>query len=170
MVSLEPLPAETFNNLELAKEAAHAYAPGNGFAIALQRSAKWGYSSMYKKCVDAMCMEDTINEKGELSLRVCPSIKKQKVNHDTWYQVYNCAELSPACVITLNRCGWNRDRQRPLLRRPCLLILLGLPCCSILIYCCIAVPICRYVCRCAGANSGVITNILGAGCNSSGSY
>ena len=44
-----PLPAGTYDNLELAKEAAHAYAWGNGFAIAVLRSAKWGHPPATRK-------------------------------------------------------------------------------------------------------------------------
>ena len=43
------LSAETYINLELAKEAAHAYAYENGFAIAVQRSAKWGRPPCIRK-------------------------------------------------------------------------------------------------------------------------
>uniref|UniRef100_M4BIT2 Uncharacterized protein n=1 Tax=Hyaloperonospora arabidopsidis (strain Emoy2) TaxID=559515 RepID=M4BIT2_HYAAE len=44
-----PLPAGTYDNLELAKEAAHAYAGENGLAIAVLRSAKWGHPPAMRK-------------------------------------------------------------------------------------------------------------------------
>ena len=37
------LPAGTYDNLKLAKEAAHAYAWENGFAIDVLRPAKWDH-------------------------------------------------------------------------------------------------------------------------------
>ena len=44
-----PLPAGTYDNLELAKEAAHAYAWENDFAIAVLRSATWGHPPAIRK-------------------------------------------------------------------------------------------------------------------------
>ena len=38
-----PLSVEIYRNLELAEKADHAFAYKNGFAIAVQRSDKWGY-------------------------------------------------------------------------------------------------------------------------------
>ena len=44
-----PLPAQTYENLELAKEAAHSYAWDSGFAIAVLRLAKWDHPPAKRK-------------------------------------------------------------------------------------------------------------------------
>ena len=86
-----PLPAETINNLEFAKEAAHAYASENGFAIAMRRSDKWGYPSNIRKVWTRFAQgghhrirssEELAHRQSEqksgLCIRVCPSITKEK--------------------------------------------------------------------------------------------
>ena len=54
------LSVKIYNNLELAKEAVHAYASNNEFSIAVQRSTEWGYPPCVRKVWIDVYREDTI--------------------------------------------------------------------------------------------------------------
>ena len=93
-----PLPAETCDNLELVKKAAHAYAWENGFAIAVLRSAKRGHPPAIRKgwmrCAQGGHHHTRPSEEPALRQRStkrvgCPYVfvylllRKRKVDHDT---------------------------------------------------------------------------------------